>query len=187
MPIVLGSGELNDGVDRPGQADEDARMDALLVARLLFLLAVANGAPILAKKVFGDRFARPLDGGTLFFDGRAIFGPSKTVRGLASSVLATTISAPLVGFSWQIGALVAVAAMLGDLFSSFLKRRMARPPSSRALCLDYIPESLFPLLACRPALALNALEIVVGVVAFFAFGLLFSRILFELKVRDQPF
>jgi CDP-2,3-bis-(O-geranylgeranyl)-sn-glycerol synthase len=162
-------------------------MDALLIFRLLFLLGVANGAPILAKKILKDRFARPLDGGALFFDGRPLFGSSKTARGVVSSVVATSICAPLVALSWKIGGLVAIGAMLGDLFSSFLKRRMARPPSSRVLCLDQIPESLFPLLACRSALSLSVVEIGVGVVAFLALGLLLSRILFALKLRDQPF
>jgi hypothetical protein len=30
---------------------------------MLILLAVANGSPVIAKWIFGDRFARPVDGG----------------------------------------------------------------------------------------------------------------------------
>ena len=44
-------------------------------------MTLANGTPIVAKKVFGRRFSFPLDAGTIFFDGRPLFGPSKTIRG----------------------------------------------------------------------------------------------------------
>jgi hypothetical protein len=37
----------------------------------------------------------------------------------------------------------------GAPLSSFIKRRLALVPSSQAIGLDQIPESLFPLLACR--------------------------------------
>jgi hypothetical protein len=43
---------------------------------------------------------------------------------------------------------VAFMAMLGDLFSGFVKRRLGMGPSDKALGLDYVPESLLPLLAC---------------------------------------
>jgi hypothetical protein len=57
--------------------------------------------------------------------------------------------------------------MAGDLFSSFLKRRLNLPPSSPALGLDQVPESLFPLLACRYSLPLTPIDIVFGVGIFF--------------------
>jgi hypothetical protein len=41
-------------------------------------------------------------------------------------------------------------------------------PSTRASGLDQIPESLFPLLACRGALALSVPDIAIGVAIFFA-------------------
>jgi hypothetical protein len=78
-------------------------------------------------------------------------------------------------------------AMAGDLFSSFVKRRLGLPPSSMALGLDQIPESLFPLLACRLLLPLTWLDIGVAVVLFFVGELVLSRILFKLHVRDRPY
>lgn len=162
-------------------------MDAILIIRLLFLLAVANGAPVIGAKVFKTAFARPLDGGALFVDGRPLFGSSKTLRGIVFSILATSIGAPLVGLPWPLGALVAIGAMTGDLFSSFLKRRMGRPASSQALGLDQIPESLFPLIACRIALPLTMLDIIIVVFAFFVGELVLSRFLFEMNLRDRPF
>src|SRR5262249_24399228 len=52
--------------------------------------------------------------------------------------------------------------MAGDLFSSFLKRRIGLGPSSKATGLDQVPESLFLLLACQPVLSLTAIDIAVG-------------------------
>jgi CDP-2,3-bis-(O-geranylgeranyl)-sn-glycerol synthase len=162
-------------------------MNVILISQLLFLLALANGAPVVAKKLLGNAFAWPLDGGMLFIDGRPVFGASKTVRGLILSILTTSICAPLAGLSPSIGAAVAVGAMAGDIFSSFLKRRMARPVSSQAPGLDQIPESLAPLLAVRLPLPVTILEIAVAVTAFFLSELVLSRFLFKLHVRDRPF
>ena len=47
---------------------------------------------------------------------------------------------PWIGLDWTIGLLVSVTTMIGDLFSSFAKRRMNLAPSSMALGLDQIPE-----------------------------------------------
>src|SRR4249919_2669427 len=142
-------------------------MRLLPILQLLVLMTLANGTPIVAKKIFGPRFSFPLDGGTIFFDGRSLFGASKTIRGILISVLITTASAPLIGMDLIIGAIVAGAAMAGDLFSSFVKRRLNYPPSSQALGLDQVPESLFPMLACRDALSLTIADIALGVGIFF--------------------
>jgi CDP-2,3-bis-(O-geranylgeranyl)-sn-glycerol synthase len=153
----------------------------------MILLTLANGAPVVAKKVFGDRFSLPLDGGVAFFDGRPVFGSSKTLRGIVVSVLATTAGAPLMGLELTTGVIAAAAAMAGDLFSSFVKRRLNRPPSSQALGLDQIPESLLPMLACRGALALTAVDIAIGVGIFFAGELVLSRLLYRAHLRDEPY
>jgi CDP-diglyceride synthetase len=162
-------------------------MSFLHILQLLSLLALANGTPIVAKKIFGPRFARPLDGGIIFFDGRSLFGHSKTVRGITASILITTASAPLIGLDLAIGAIAASAAMAGDLFSSFVKRRLNFPPSSQALGLDQIPESLFPMLACREALSLTIPDIALGVGIFFIGELILSRLLFRAHLRDEPY
>jgi CDP-2,3-bis-(O-geranylgeranyl)-sn-glycerol synthase len=116
-------------------------MQAMLIARLVLLLAIANGAPVLAKKLLGNLCAAPLDGGMSFFDGRPLFGTSKTLRGIVLSVLATPLGAPLVGLDWKVGTMTATGAMAGDLFSSFVKRRLSLPPSSMAIGLDQIPDA----------------------------------------------
>jgi hypothetical protein len=91
------------------------------------------------------------------------------------------------GLPWQLGALVAALAIAGDLFSSFVMRRLGLPSSSMAIGLDQIPESLFPLLAARLFVPVSFLDVVVGVAIFFAGELVLSRILFHLNLRDRPY
>ncbi|BAR57913.1 hypothetical protein NK6_4747 [Bradyrhizobium diazoefficiens] len=123
----------------------------------------------------------------MLFDGRPLFGSSKTIRGIIVSIVATAIGAVFLGLDPERGALVAVVAMVGDLLSSFLKRRLNFPPSSQAIGLDQVPESLFPLLACRDMLSLSYVDIVVAVWLFFVGELATSRILYMLRLRDQPY
>jgi hypothetical protein len=158
-------------------------MHSRLIAEMLVLLTLANGTPVITKKILGDRFASPIDGGAKFIDGRPLFGSSKTFRGVFLSILVTSACAPLVGPSWRIGTLVASVAMAGDLFSSFLKRRMNLPAGGKATGLDQIPESLFPLLACRGALPLTALDVVAAVVIFLAATIPIDSALFQGLVR----
>jgi CDP-2,3-bis-(O-geranylgeranyl)-sn-glycerol synthase len=162
-------------------------MQVLLVFQLLVLITVANGTPVIAKKLFGDTLAFPLDGGAAFFDGRPLFGPSKTIRGVALSLLITPLVALLLGLPWQLGLVVAGGTMAGDLFSSFVKRRMNLEPSSMALGLDQVPESLFPFLLSRLLLPLSGLDIVAGVAIFCVAAPLVSRLCYYLRLRDQPY
>jgi CDP-2,3-bis-(O-geranylgeranyl)-sn-glycerol synthase len=161
-------------------------MQGWLLLQLLILLVVANGSAVVAKKLLGVALAHPLDGGALFVDGQPIFGPTKTIRGVVVSLLATSICAELIGLGWNVGTLVASFAVAGDLFSSFVKRRLHLASSSMAIGLDHIPESLFPLLASRLLLRLSILDIVAGVTIFVLGALIVSPILFRLNLRDEP-
>lgn len=161
-------------------------MQVVLLLQLLILLVVANGAAVAAKKLLGATLAQPLDGGALFVDGRPLLGPTKTIRGVVVSELATSICAALMGLGWGVGVLIATFAMAGDLFSSFVKRRLHLASSSRAIGLDHIPESLFPLLASKLLLPLSILDVVAGVTIFVVGALILSPLLFKLNLRDQP-
>ncbi len=85
------------------------------------------------------------------------------------------------------GALFAAASMAGDLLSSFIKRRLGMPPSSMALGLDQLPESLLPLLLCWQALNLDIPTAIVILVLFIVGELVLSKLLFRLHVRDRPY
>jgi CDP-2,3-bis-(O-geranylgeranyl)-sn-glycerol synthase len=162
-------------------------MPSPVVVSLLVLLALANGTPLVARRIFGRRFASPLDGGSTFIDGRPLFGPAKTVRGVICAVLAATAGGALLGLGWRIGLLVGGLAMVGDLFSSFLKRRLGRAASTPAVGIDQIPEALFPLLGCLGPLSLSLADVAIGVVLFFVGELGLSRLLYAFNLRDRPY
>jgi CDP-diglyceride synthetase len=162
-------------------------MQPLVILQLLILLMLANGTPVIAKKIFGDRYSYPVDGNLTFLDRRALFGRSKTIRGVVLAILVTTAGAPLIGLGWRIGLAVGSFAIAGDLFSSFVKRRFNLPPSSQASGLDQIPEALLPLLACRTSLSLTAADIGICVVMFFIGEVLLSRLLYAWRLRDRPY
>jgi CDP-2,3-bis-(O-geranylgeranyl)-sn-glycerol synthase len=155
--------------------------------RLLVLLAVANSAPIAAKRWLGTHFDAPLDGGRRFVDGRPLLGPSKTVRGLLAAVVGTALAAPLLGWSVDIGALVGALAMLGDALSSFVKRRLGIEASGRATGVDQIPEALLPLAVLRASLDLTWLQVAAVTLAFFALEIPVARLAFRLGLRDRPY
>jgi CDP-diglyceride synthetase len=162
-------------------------MHPLPIAQLLFLLMLANGTPVIAKKILGARYSYPLDCDLAFADGRPWFGRSKTFRGIVLAVLVTTAGAPVVGTAWEVGFLVGICAMAGDLFSSFCKRRLNLQSSSRASGLDQIPEALFPALACRHLLALAPIDMAVCVAVFFVGEVVLSRLLYAFRLRDRPY
>ena len=72
----------------------------MLILKLLVLLTLANGTPVIARHSFGERFAWPVDGGIYFFDGQPLFGSSKTVRGVVLSVLVMGAASALMGLGW---------------------------------------------------------------------------------------
>jgi CDP-2,3-bis-(O-geranylgeranyl)-sn-glycerol synthase len=68
-------------------------MPKLVLLQLPTLLTLANGSPVLAKRIVGSDLAYPLDGDLRFLDGRPLLGPSNTIRGLLISIIITSASA----------------------------------------------------------------------------------------------
>lgn len=154
---------------------------------LLLLIILANGVPIIVFDLFKSRFARPLDMGLRLADGQPLLGPSKTWRGLLASLPVTAIAGTGLGYSWQAGLTIAIAAMIGDIFSSYIKRRLKMVSGEFAPGLDQIPEALFPLLAVREMFSLTAEEVVVTLIVFIVLELFISRILYRFRLRKHPY
>jgi CDP-2,3-bis-(O-geranylgeranyl)-sn-glycerol synthase len=150
-------------------------MHTWLVSHLVLLLVIANGTPVLLRLLLGSRWNRPLDNHRQFTDKRPLLGASKTLRGLIGSVLVTALLAPLFELSVLEGAGFALLAMLGDLCSSFLKRRLDIASSRSAPLLDQLPESLLPLWGMQSVLGASAGEIALAVMIFTVIDLLLSR------------
>ena len=153
---------------------------------LLTLLLIANGSPVVTRALLGHRCRWPLDGGLLFVDGHRILGKSKTLVGVMTALSTSALAAPLLGQSWQIGILIGAASMLGDAFSSFIKRRLHMAPGTRALGLDQIPESLLAMLACKVPLGLSWLQVLMLALAFMLADLIISRTFYHLGIRHHP-
>ena len=162
-------------------------MDLFVDSKILVLLFVANGAPVIAKDLLADRFRAPLDGGLRLSDGEPILGHSKTIRGVFFSLLFSSLAASLIGVGWTIGIVIGGGAMFGDLVSSFLKRRMKMPASSRAIGLDQLPEAVFPLLICMQFLPVTLVDVTIITVAFVVAETQFSKLLYRLHIRDRPY
>lgn len=162
-------------------------MDFLLAGKLLLVLFAANGAPILAHNLFGTAWNHPIDRGHRLKDGQPILGPAKTWRGVIAALLITPPVAVLLSLSPLLGLAIAALAMLGDLLSSFIKRRLFIPPSGMAFGLDQVPESLLPLLVAGEHLDMDWADIALLTLVFLALELVLSRILYRLHIRNQPY
>ena len=155
--------------------------------QLLTLIIIANGAPIVIHVLLNNHFYTAVDFGHKLPDNKPIFGDSKTWRGVIAACIATAAAAWLFGYSPQTGLLVAVYAVLGDLTSSFIKRRLGKPPSSMAPLLDQIPESLFPALMMMEVFKLDISSVMQLVLIFIIIELLLSHVLYKWGVRERPY
>jgi CDP-2,3-bis-(O-geranylgeranyl)-sn-glycerol synthase len=153
----------------------------------LLLLLVANGAPILAHFILGDRYAAALDGGRRFIDGRPLLGPTKSWRGLVAALVLTTLLALLLGMKWWLGVLFALFSMLGDLLASFIKRRLALAPQGRAPGLDQVPEALLPLWLLHETLGLSGIQVMLTITLFFLLEVVISPLLYRWHIRLRPY
>lgn len=139
------------------------------------------------RALMHDSLNRPIDFGRRLPDRMPLFGHSKTWRGAAAAVLFCVVAAAVLGYSVEIGALVAVYAIAGDLFSSFVKRRLGMPPHSMAPLLDQVPESLLPAVMLKDVFELDTESIIILVCAFIIAELLLSYIFYKLGIRKKPY
>lgn len=162
-------------------------MASIIEVSLLLLILIANGVPVFAAWICGEEGARPVDGGRVLADGYRLLGDSKTWRGLLLAPLACGVGAAVLNWPVTIGLVVGVAAMAGDLLSSFIKRRLGMASSSRALGLDQIPESLLPLLAVADEFALSWTAIAAITASFVVLELGLSPVFYWLGIRNRPY
>jgi hypothetical protein len=169
-------------VGRPG-----SQMNWQIDIELLGLIVVANGMPIIGRMLLPCWLSSPVDSHLSWQDGTQVFGSSKTRRGFVLGTCSATVAAVLLGLSWTIGFAIGFTSMCGDLFSSFLKRRLGMAPSSRATFLDQIPESLFPSLLCRWMLQLTWADVAFLTLSFTAIDMILSKPLHWFRLRRKPY
>ncbi len=135
----------------------------------------------------GKRLDFAIDCGRRMPDNYPILGRSKTWRGVIGAIVFTSISAVVLGYTATTGAQVAIYAVLGDVLSSFIKRRLGMAASSMAPLLDQVPESFLPALMLMETFEVNFQSIIILVCVFFVMELLLSVILFKLGIRNRPY
>lgn len=155
--------------------------------QLLLLIIIANGAPILIRMALSDNLNLAVDFGIELSDNNRLLGSSKTWRGIFAALLATTIAALLLGYSAKTGFSIAVYAALGDLLSSFIKRRLEMASSSKAPLLDQIPESLFPAMMLMQTFNLEMSSIILLVFFFTIIDMVVTHFLYYWKVYKKSF
>jgi CDP-2,3-bis-(O-geranylgeranyl)-sn-glycerol synthase len=163
----------------------------------LFLPAfVANGAPVVARKIPG------ITSWTTPICVRA-FGANKTYRGFAVGVASAIVTA-LVQFSLRnqwifkeltelhnslgqsalVGFLLGFGALFGDLVKSFVKRRIGIAPGQAWPVLDGIDYILGAALFILPLYKASLMDIVVLIVAAPLLSLLANSVSFVLGWKD---
>jgi len=157
------------------------------LAFAFWLLLCANGAPILAQKYLGRRWCHRVDCGVRFVDGQPLLGDAKTWRGIGFALILCAISTVIAGLPLWLGVKFGLYAMLGDLFSSFIKRRLGIPPSGQAIGLDQIPEALLPLWLLQKPLGIEAVDVVLLTCGFLVVELSLSRLLYRWHIRNRPY
>ena len=166
---------------------QDSSFCWLCIIKVLLLLNIANGTPILSRNFFKTYYAWPIDFGVVFFDKRPLFGHSKTWRGLFAAIFMTGILAMLLGMAIQTGVLFGIWVMLGDLSASFMIRRLGYIESSRSRMLDTLPESVLPVLILHEQLGLTLFTGILSIMLFVILGILLSPLLYRLHIRKRPY
>jgi hypothetical protein len=151
-------------------------MHAHIVIKLVLLLVITNGAPVIARLLFRQRFSQQIDRKLYFIDGRPLLGPTKTVRGIISAIVVTALMAPLFDLTSVQGTYFALLAMSGDLVSSFIKRRLGIRSSHSAPLLDQLPETLLPLWVMHPVLEETIQEASTALLIFVVIDWFVSRL-----------
>lgn len=125
----------------------------IIASAIWFILPAyfANAAPV----VLGG--GPPLDMGKKFLDGRRILGDGKTARGFVGGLIVGTIVGLLQGVARAplreyllLGFLLALGALLGDLASSFVKRRLGIERGGAAPGLDQLSFVVAALILASP-------------------------------------
>lgn len=157
----------------------------LLIPELVALLLVANGAPMVLSRLRATSGC-PVDGSCRLPDGRRLFGASKSWRGVAVAIVTTAVLAWLFRLGALFGATFGAVAMLGDLTSSFIKRRLGLEAGDRALGLDQLPEGGLPAFWAWYWLGVSAWAALAAVLIFCGLNIWGSPLLYRLGLRQRP-
>lgn len=148
----------------------------------------ANAAPVLLGG------GPPLDMGKKFVDGRRIFGEGKTARGFVCGLVVGTIVGILQGIVGSplreyllLGFLLALGALLGDLASSFLKRRLNIERGGAAPGLDQLSFIVVALILASPVKVLSWQVMAVILIITPPIHLATNLVGYKLGLKSRPY
>ena len=170
----------------------------LLFNSLIYILPayVANASAC----VFGG--GAPLDMGKNFIDGKRLIGNGVSYRGTFFGLLCGTIAAILEGiiinlnivgntafyfniFEWAyIGFLLSLGALFGDMFGSFIKRRIGLAQGKPAPILDQLGFVVFAILFAYPFAPISPNMIIVLLIITPIIHLSANVIAYKLGLKD---
>jgi len=140
-------------------------VDIAYALYFIFPAYCANAVPV----IFGG--GRPIDAGRTFIDGKPILGSHKTVRGFFAGLIVGTLVGfvqnavyPLYQSNLLLGFALSFGALIGDLFDSFVKRRLGFPPGASFPILDqldFVVGALLFSLMVPPLPPLNLILIII--------------------------
>ena len=155
-------------------------INKIIATIILFLPAyVANSTPV----VLGG--GPPVDGGESWVDGKPILGKNKTIRGCLSGILVGTLVGFLQG-NLLGGSAQATGAILGDLLSSFLKRRYDLTPGSSMPIVDQLDFITLAVILSHPFQATNLLSVAIFMIITVPIHYATNYIAWLLKLKKNP-
>jgi len=158
----------------------------MLFIKLLILLWLVNFAPPLLMVILESKCNATLDGGYLLPDGRPLFGRHKTIRGILAGMIAGGSVGLLLGFPLWLSLGAGLMSMLGDLFSSFMKRRLNFTSGEAVPGLDQIPEGMLPFILIAPHFSLSiGYVLIFGVI--FGVGAYFGSFFLNTVLLTKPY
>jgi CDP-2,3-bis-(O-geranylgeranyl)-sn-glycerol synthase len=162
-------------------------MTQFVIESLIFILPsyVANVVPAFVKKI--NLFNTPIDF-EQSWKGKRIFGSHKTWRGLIFGVIGASLFSYFQGRGLEVGFLLGLGTLVGDMIGSFIKRRLTLSPGDKNLLVDEIPGTLFALLFAYLAdlLTINLYQVIFLIIVGLPIHILANMLWYKLKLKEVP-
>jgi CDP-2,3-bis-(O-geranylgeranyl)-sn-glycerol synthase len=177
---------------------------AIEIIWFLIPAAVGNAAPVLAA-LFFPRYDTPIDLG-FFWRGKRLFGAHKTFRGFIAAVIAGQlvymiqalcfVASPLVRYysiadyrhlPILFGAWLGFCALSGDLFKSFIKRRLDIAPGESWSPYDQIDWTIGALLGAMPFVRISFLSVIMALLLCYPLSRAAKIVGFWLRMNRHPY
>ena len=139
----------------------------------------ANSAPV----AFGG--GPPLDAGENWLDGKPVLGSHKTLRGCIVGILGGLLIGTLQG-NLLSGLAQGIGAILGDLVSSFFKRRWDVAPGESYPLLDQLDFIVGAVVLSQPFTRATLAQIIVILVITVPIHYMSNYLSWKLKMKEHP-